>query len=145
MSSKIKLTSDEMQYIALAQSVTGVTAKDCIIDKESNKIIFVTPEKEAGLAVGKSGSNVKTLRKITGRDIEIIEFADSGAQFIKNAFNPARIKDIRISERLDGRKIAVVNIDPRDKGIAIGRGGERAERVRQLAKKYFEIDNVVIT
>ena len=140
----IRLTADEMRYIALFESMTGATAKDCLIDNDLNKIIFVTKEKEAGLAVGRNGSKVKMLRKMTGRNIEIIEYADNIQEFIKNAFIPARVKEIRVAERLDHRKIAVVKVDERDKGLAIGRGGERADRVRQLAKRYFQIDNIII-
>jgi len=144
MPNGIRLTADEMRYIALFESITGATAKDCLIDNDLNKIIFVTKEKEAGLAVGKNGSKVKMLRKMTGRNIEIIEYANNVQEFIRNAFVPARVKEIRVADVKD-RKIAVVKVDERDKGLAIGRGGERAERVRQLAKRYFNVDNIIIS
>ncbi|NIQ04573.1 MAG: hypothetical protein GWO20_02230, partial [Candidatus Korarchaeota archaeon] len=35
MTSGIKLTSKEMRYIALFQSITGATVKDCILDDDS--------------------------------------------------------------------------------------------------------------
>lgn len=145
MSSKIKLTADEMRYIALFESITGATSRDCLIDKDGNKIIFVTKQNEAGLAIGEGGSKVKTLKKMTGRDIEIVEYAETPVEFIKNVFSPARIKEVRITEKLDGRKIAVVTVDPRDKGAAIGRCGEKAERGRNLVRRYFGIDNIIIT
>ena len=134
-----------MRYIALFESITGATAKDCLIDNTQNKIIFVTKEKEAGLAVGKDGAKVKVLKRVTGRNIEIIEYARDAQSFIKSAFVPARIREIRISSRLDGTKIAVIKVEERDKGLAIGRRGERAERIRQLAKKYYDIRNIIIT
>lgn len=133
-----------MRYIALFESVTGATSKDCLIEKDSNKLIFITKENEGGLAVGKNGTNVKALRRMTGRNIEIIEFADNPKDFIKNAFNPARVHEVRVSPRPDGKSIAVINVEPRDKGVAIGKGGEKAERARQLARKYFDIDNIII-
>ncbi|MEM3736704.1 MAG: NusA-like transcription termination signal-binding factor [Candidatus Bathyarchaeia archaeon] len=145
ISNKIKLTADEMRYIALFESVTGATSRDCLIDKNSNRIIFVTKPNEAGLAIGEGGSKVKALKRMTGRDIEIVEYAETPTEFIKNLFSPARIKEIRITEKLDGRKIAVVTVDPRDKGAAIGRGGEKAERGRYLVKRYYDIDNIIIT
>lgn len=143
--SRIRLTADEMRYIALFESITGATAKDCLIDNDQNKIIFVTKENEAGLAVGKDGAKVKVLKRVTGRNIEIIEYAGDIQTFIKSAFVPARIKEIRISPKLDGTKIVVINVDEKDKGLAIGRRGERAERIRQLAKKYYNISNIIIT
>jgi len=141
---KIKLTAEEMRYIALFESVTGATAKDCIIDDKQNKLIFITKEKEGGLAVGKSGGKVKVLKRMTGKDIDIIEYSDDPVEFVKNAFMPVKVQEIRLTEKLDGRKIVVVKIDEREKGLAIGRKGERANRIRQLARKYFNIDNVII-
>jgi len=66
-------------------------------------------------------------------------------QFIKNALKPAFVREVRITERLDGKTMAVVTVNPRDKGVAIGKNGRNAERLRFLAKRYFQIQNVSIT
>jgi len=144
MSHKIRFTSDEMRYIALFESVTGAVATDCIIDKERDRIIIIVKAGDAGLAIGKHGSRIKLLKRMVRKDIEIVEYADNPEDFIKNSFAPARIKEIRITDRLDNRKVAVVTVENRDKGIAIGKSGKTAERTRFLAKRYFQIDNVVI-
>ena len=144
MSGRIKFTSNEMKYIALFESITGATVRDCIIDKEQNRIIFVVKEGEMGMAIGKRGKNMRILEKMTGKKYEIIEHSDSPVQFIKNALKPARVKEVRIMERPDGKTFAVISVDPKDKGVAIGKNGRNAERVRFLAKRYFQIDNVSI-
>jgi N utilization substance protein A len=144
MSHKIRFTSDEMRYIALFESVTGAVATDCIIDKDRDRIIIIVKAGDAGLAIGKHGSRIKLLKRMVRKDIEIVEYADNPEDFIKNSFAPARIKEIRITDRLDNRKVAVVTVENRDKGIAIGKSGRTAERTRFLAKRYFQIDNVVI-
>lgn len=144
MTSKIRLTADEIRYMALFESITGVAARDCIIDNHSNKITFITNKNEAGIAVGKNGSKIKLLRKTTGRNIEIIEYADNVQDFIKNAFIPARVKEVRVVEKLDNKKIAIVRVEEKDKGLAIGKGGEKVGRVRQLLKRYFDINNLII-
>ena len=144
MSHKIRFTSDEMRYIALFESVTGAVATDCIIDKDRDRIIIIVKAGDAGLAIGKHGSRIKLLKRMVRKDIEIVEYADNPKDFIKNSFAPARIKEIRITDRLDNRKVAVVTVENRDKGIAIGKSGRTAERTRFLAKRYFQIDNVVI-
>jgi N utilization substance protein A len=144
MTQKIRLTSDEMRYIALFENITGAIATDCIIDDERNRIILIVKRGEVGLAIGKHGSRIKLLKRMTRKDIEIVEHSDNPEDFIKNSFAPARIKEIRITDRLDNRKVAVVTVENQDKGIAIGRNGRTAERTRFLAKRYFQIDNVVI-
>ena len=66
-------------------------------------------------------------------------------RFIKNALKPAFVKEVRVTERADGKKMAVVAVNPKDKGVAIGKNGKNAERLRFLAKRYFQIQNVSIT
>jgi len=139
----IKFTSREMQYISLFESMTGAVVRDCIVE-EDGRIIFVIKEGNVGMAIGRRGRNIAMLEKMTGKRHEIIEYSDSAAQFIKNALKPARVEEIRITERLDGKSIAVISVEPKDKGIAIGKNGRNAERIRFLAKRYFQIDNVSI-
>lgn len=145
MSSGIRFTSREMRYIALFESITSATVKDCIIDDALNRIIFIIKEGDVGVAIGKRGKNIHLLEKMTGKKHEIIEHSESPAQFIKNALKPARVKEIRITQRSDGKTIAVVSVNTRDKGVAIGKNGRNAERIRFLAKRYFQIQNVSIT
>jgi N utilization substance protein A len=145
MSSGIRFTSREMRYIALFESITSATVKDCIIDDALNRIIFVIKEGDVGVAIGKRGKNIRLLEKMTGKKHEIIEHSETPAQFIKNALKPARVKEIRITQRPNGKTIAVVSVNPRDKGVAIGKNGRNAERIRFLAKRYFQIQNVSIT
>ena len=133
-----------MRHIALFESITGATVRDCIIDGELNRIIFVVKEGDLGIAIGKGGKNIYLLERMTGKKHEIIEHSENPVQFIKNALKPARVKEIRLTERPDGKTIAVVSVNPRDKGVAIGKNGRNAERIRLLAKRYFQIQNVSI-
>ena len=97
------------------------------------------------MAIGKKGKNIHTLEKMTGKKHEVIEHSENPAQFIKNALKPAKVDEVRITERMDGKTIAVISVNPKDKGVAIGKNGRNAERIRFLAKRYFQIQNVSIT
>jgi N utilization substance protein A len=145
MTTGIKITCDEMRYIALFESVSGASVKDCIIDEEQERAIFIVNQGQVGVAIGKGGRNIHTLERMTGKKHEIIEYSEDPVQFIKNALKPAAVREVRVSERTDGKKMAVVTINPKDKGIAIGKNGKNAERLRFLAKRYFNIQNVNIT
>jgi len=145
MTTGIKFTSTEMRYIALFESITGASVKDCILNEEQGRVIFVVNEGQIGMAIGRGGRNIRILERMTGKKHEIIEYSEDPAQFIKNALKPAVVKEVRITERPDGKRIAVVSVHPRDKGVAIGKNGRNAERLRFLAKRYFQIQNVSIT
>ena len=144
MTTGIKITSTEMRYIALFESITNASAKDCIVDEEQGRVIFVVNEGQIGAAIGRGGRNIRTLERMTGKKHELIEYSEDAAQFIKNALKPAAVKEVRISERTDGKTMAVVTVNPKDKGVAIGKNGKNAERLRFLAKRYFQIQNVSI-
>jgi N utilization substance protein A len=145
MTTGIKITSTEMRYIALFESITNASAKDCIVDEEQGRVIYVVSEGQIGVAIGRGGRNIHTLERMTGKKHELIEYSEDPAQFIKNALKPAMVKEVRISERTDGKTMAVVTVNPKDKGVAIGKNGKNAERLRFLAKRYFQIQNVSIT
>ncbi len=145
MTTGIKITCDEMRYIALFESVSGASVKDCIIDEGQERAIFIVNQGQVGVAIGKGGRNIHTLERMTGKKHEIIEYSEDPIQFIKNALKPAAVREVRITERIDGKKLAVVSVNPKDKGVAIGKNGKNAERLRFLAKRYFDIQNVSIT
>ena len=145
MTTGIKITCDEMRYIALFESISGASVKDCVIDEEQERAIFIVNPGQVGIAIGKGGRNIHTLERMTGKKHEIIEYSEDPVQFIRNALKPAQVREVRITEKTDGKKMAVVTINPKDKGVAIGKNGKNAERLRFLAKRYFDIQNVSIT
>jgi N utilization substance protein A len=142
MLSNVKITENEMKFIQLLQNMTGATIVDCIIDGET--ILFTVKKGEVGLAVGKGGDKIKRFRAMTNKQVEIFEYLEDPDKFLRNALKPAKVKDIRLVDRMDGHKIAMVNVDPKDKGIAIGKNGENIKKIRFLAKRYFELENVVV-
>jgi N utilization substance protein A len=139
--SRIKLSMEEMRLIALFENITGATANDCVID--SDRIIFIAKAGEMGLAIGKGGKNINMLRKMTGKPIEVVEFGDTVEGLVKNCLAPAKIKEVRITERPD-RKIVVVEVEPKDKALAIGKNGRTIDKTRMLAKRYYQVDHVQI-
>jgi N utilization substance protein A len=142
MLSNVKITENEMKYIQLLQNMTGATIVDCILDDDT--IIFTVKKGEVGLAVGRGGEKIKRFRTMTNKQVEIFEYLEDPDKFLRNALKPAKVKDIRLVDRMDGHKIAMVNVDPKDKGIAIGKNGENIKKIRFLAQRYFQLDTVVI-
>jgi N utilization substance protein A len=74
----------------------------------------------------------------------VVEWSDDPAEMIRNALDPRSIQEVRLTDKLDGSKSMTVIVDPRRKGAVLGRGGKNAEKVRLIAKKYFNITNVQI-
>jgi len=133
-----------MRLMSLFQNVTGATARDCVEDEKQNRVIFVVNEGKMGLAIGKGGSHIKNLQNIVKRNVEIVEYSDDATKFLKNILNSKLVSEVKLNKRDDGTLQAIVIVDPRKKGIVVGREGRNAEKARLLAKRYFEISSVLI-
>lgn len=144
MPQTIKLTTDQMRLLSLFQNITGVTARDCIEDIKQNRVIFIVNSGKMGLAIGKGGSHIKSLQNIIKKNIELVEYSDNPVLFIKNILNSKLVSEIKLNKKTDGSMQAVVLVDPKKKGIVVGREGRNADKARILAKRYFEITNVLI-
>jgi N utilization substance protein A len=144
MPQSIKLTTDQMRLMSLFQNVTGATARDCVEDSKQDRVIFVVNAGKMGLAIGKGGSHIKNLQNIVKRNVELVEYSDDPAVFLKNMLNSKLVSDVKLNKRADGTLQAIVTVDPKKKGIVVGREGRNAEKARLLAKRYFEISSVLI-
>jgi len=144
MTQSIKLSTDQMRLISLFQNVTKATARDCLEDEKQDRIIFVVNEGKMGLAIGKGGSNIKSLQNILKRNVELVEHFDDPIKFLKNILNPKFVKEVKIDTKADGSSQAIVIVDHGKKGLVVGREGRNAEKARLFAKRYFNISNVII-
>ncbi|MCX6776774.1 MAG: NusA-like transcription termination signal-binding factor [Candidatus Micrarchaeota archaeon] len=133
----VKLNNDDIKCISLFQQLTGASVRDCVISKES--AVFVVSEGELGRAIGKGGSAIMRVKDAFKRKVDVVEHADDPERFVRNIFSSIEIKNLKIEEG-DGGKVAYVTVDPRDRGAAIGRNGERVKLARMLVQRYFNMD-----
>lgn len=136
----IKLTEKEMQYMSLFEAITQVEVIDCINDEENNRLIFIVRRGMAGKAIGAGGANAKLMKKLLGKDVEVVEQGTTLDDLIRTAFFPAKVMSIEMRESSNGDKIAIVEVPAEQKGLAIGRGGRNVKRAKLLAKRYFGVD-----
>ncbi|MDY0267253.1 MAG: NusA-like transcription termination signal-binding factor [Methanimicrococcus sp.] len=140
--SGIKITFEEMQYIARFEDITNAKVLDCIV--ESDRIINVIRQGEMGLAIGKGGENINRAKKAIDRPIELVEFSDDPATFIKNIFGSViAVKNVVFKEEND-KKTAEVEVAAKDKGLAIGKNGKNIAKVKLLMQRHYNIDDVIL-
>lgn len=140
----IKLSANEIRLIALFENMTGAMVKDCIIDDENSKLIFVVKNGNMGLAIGKGGTTVSKVKRAVGRDVEVVELSDDPCQFIENLLSPAKIQTVNIKTSKSGDKIAVVTVDNTNKRIAIGKNGNNIQKAKLIANRIHEISNIIL-
>jgi N utilization substance protein A len=119
-------------------------SRDCIIDDKMDRVIFVVHRGQMGMAIGKGGSNIKQLQNAITKKIELVEYSENPVNFIRNVFNSDMVQEVKINERVDGTKNAIVVVDSKKKGLVVGKDGRNVDKARILAKRYFSIANVLI-
>ncbi|MEM0349017.1 MAG: NusA-like transcription termination signal-binding factor [Candidatus Caldarchaeum sp.] len=143
MGEGVKLTEKEIKYIQMFEAVTGAAVVDCVDDEDI--ITFVVRQGDLKKALTGHGAKIKELVRIFRKRIKVVEYSTEVTVFIKNLLYPAEvIEPVRVSEKPDGKKIAVVNVNLRDKGVAIGKDGKNINLARLLVKRHFNIDHVAI-
>jgi len=133
------LSLEDIQLINFIEMSTGAKANDLVRDE--NALIIVVQKGELGKAIGKAGANVQKLRQKTGKEIVVIEDSDDAKAFLANALAPAVLRNVAVSEN-GGKKVAIVDVDSKNRGGAIGRGGEKIKRARLLLQRKFGFDDV---
>lgn len=144
-SSDIKLTIEEIKLMALFGDITGAEVKDCIVDQDGERIIFVVGAGHLGIAIGRRGLTIKRARTIMKRDIDVVEAADTPEGFVRNALAPAEVTNVKVQEQSKGRRVAVVTVASENRGRVIGRNGRNIERARILARRHHGIDAIILT
>jgi N utilization substance protein A len=139
--SEIKLSTEGLRYIALFEELTKATVKDCIID--DGRIIYVIKAGDMGAAIGKNGDHINRVKKTVDKQIDLVEYSDEPVAFIKNAFSPITVRSVNIVDR-NNKRLAYVEVSNKDKGLAIGRNGKNIEKVKLVAKRHHDIDDVIL-
>ncbi|MEZ0394667.1 MAG: NusA-like transcription termination signal-binding factor [Desulfurococcaceae archaeon] len=141
---QLKITPDELRYMALLHELSGVYVHDCIIDEENNRLIFLVDPNDIGKAIGPKGALIQRLRKLLNKNIEIVGYSEDLDKLVKFALAPARVREVKFQVRPDGRKVVYVSVEPSDKAIAIGKNGRNVSKARLIVRRYYGVDALVI-
>lgn len=138
---KVTLSDEAMRLIGLFDELTEVSAKDCLV--EDDRVVILVPAGEMGKAIGPAGKTVKRFEERVGKTVELVEDADTPAAFVASALAPAAIRHVTISEQDD--RVAYVEVEDADRGVAIGKDGKNIQTARVLARRHYDVDDIQLT
>ena len=128
----------ERRYIEELRILTKSVAIDCIVDDGFDRIIYVVKKGDMGLAIGKNGDNIRKMQRVLGKRIEMVEEGLSFDEFVRNILRPIDV--LKTETDPDGERKRIVIRKKGDLGIAIGRGGCNAEKVRLLCRRLYNTE-----
>ena len=136
----IRLSDEARRLLALFEEVTDATVRDCVVDDEHDRVVFVVAAGEMGQAIGAGGENVKRVEDRLDREVKLVEDAATPEDFVANALAPAAVYNVTISENDD--TVAYAEVDQHDTGVAIGKDGKNIAAARTLAARHFDVDDI---
>ncbi|MFC7155762.1 NusA-like transcription termination signal-binding factor [Halomarina halobia] len=140
---RVTLSDEARRYIGLFEDVTDVAARDCIVDDEYDRVVYLVPPGDMGRAIGPGGRAVRQVEERLDRRVELVEDADTPEAFVANVLAPAAVYNVTISRNRD--VVAYAEVAREDRGVAIGADGRNIERARTLARRHFDIDDIQLT
>nr|WP_243684438.1 NusA-like transcription termination signal-binding factor [Methanosarcina barkeri] len=87
--------------------------------------------------------NINRVKKALDKPIELVEYSDEPVTFLKNAFGPVSVSSVNIITK-NGKRLAYVEVPNKEKGLAIGRNGKNIEKVKMLARRHHNIEDVIL-
>lgn len=133
----IELDTKTIRMLNLFENITNVHVVDCF--ENGNVVYYVVEEGKAGLAIGKSGSSIKHIEKLLGKSVKVYEYSSVPSEFVKSIM--PWVKDVKIIEE-NGKNIAEIKINKQDKGLVMGRDGEKLKIFKEILKRIHNINDI---
>ena len=130
----VELNEDDLKIFSSFEKITHVMPTDYVASASS--LVFLVNEETLGKAIGKQATNIEKLRKLFRKRVVVVADKDTPEDFLKSFFGNVQILDIE-SRNIMGEIALMMTVDEKDRGIAIGRDGERIKAAKSLLKKKF--------
>jgi N utilization substance protein A len=134
----IVFDTETIKTINLFETVSQASVKDCII--MDDRIYFLV--EEGGLKkIRENGQLLKNLEKMLNKKILIFEYSKDVSLFLKNSIRG--IREIKIRNEKE-EKVVEIGVDNSVKSLVIGKDGKNIKALRQILKRNYNIDNLVV-
>lgn len=149
----IELSMEAIGLINEAEKRLRARIRDAV--DEGDRIVFITEKGHLGQALGKEAKNLQMMRELLKKDVKFVEWDDDKQIFVRNLFKPFDVASIRLeTNRVEAKEgeedeaririRAIVEVEAKDKGKAIGKNGRNIASIRHIAKRHHEIDEVQV-
>jgi len=132
----MKLDAKTIANITLFENISGASIKDCFEEEEG--LLFIVKEGNVKRALGPDNRNLRRIQSLLKKKIRIIAFSKEPEKFINNLLYPIRAEKVEI----EGKTLKITASDTRSKGRIFGRSKENLRKIKEMVKKYYDLDEV---
>ncbi|MFP3224405.1 MAG: NusA-like transcription termination signal-binding factor [Nitrososphaeria archaeon] len=140
----MKYTNEDINFMKLFSSVTGVFPMDVIRDDRFNRMIVVVKKDNVAKAIGKEGINVNYIKKTIRKDVVIVGYSDDLTEFVKGMVGENVNLSVKESSSPNGEKTVIIQVPQEQKGMVFGTKGQNIEKIKLLLKRYFNVSYVKV-
>jgi NusA-like KH domain protein len=130
----VELTGEDLKMFSNFERITRVMPKDYL--STPNSLVFLVDSDSLGKAIGKNASNIEKLKRVFRKRVVIVGDSDDPEGFLRSFFGNIAIHNVEVRDVM-GEKAILLTVDEKDRGIAIGRDGERIKAAKTFLKKKF--------
>lgn len=130
----VELTGDDLRFFSAFEKVTRTMPVDYLAT--ASTLIFLVDMARLGKSIGKKGSNIKKLSHLFKKRVVIIGNSDDPEIFLRSYFSNITVQHVEIRDVM-GDKAIILTVDEKDRGVAIGKDGDRIKAAKELLKKKF--------
>lgn len=136
----VKYTNDDIINITSFENITKSQVMDYL--KDDNTLYFVIKSDNFMKLIGRDGVMIKEIKRKMNQNLILYKYSENLEEFTKNLM-PVPVKKFDLTEHENSRTITV-EIEKRNKGLLIGRGGKTINIIKTFLKRQFNIDNIKI-
>jgi N utilization substance protein A len=129
----IKLTTEHVRIVGVFERLIGVHVRDCLLDEDA--VYFLIEPGMMGKAIGRNGSNIRSVSNALGKRVKIFEYAGTPEKLAENLIRNASAIEIH-----DG--VMSVSVPASEKSTVIGKNGKNIKMIRQFLERHFNIKNI---
>jgi N utilization substance protein A len=129
----IKLTTEHVRLVGTFERIAGVHVKDCVMDEDT--VYFLIEPGRMGRAIGRDGSNIRSVSNALGKKVKVFEYADTPEKLVRNIV--PTINSFEMSN-----EAITISVPVSDRSIVIGKNGKNIKMMRQFLDRHFNIKNL---
>jgi len=138
---KIRLGAEEIKYITLFEAMTGAKVRDCVALEDA--MGFLIHPGQMGKAIGKKGASVERVQKTLGKKIWLSEYHEDKMYFIRNLFQPVRLRRIQLKEGKHHPTV-IIEVSPKDRKKILGHNGQRIKIAKKLIQRHNIAEDIMV-
>ena len=129
----IKLTTEHVRLVGTFERIAGVHVKDCVMDEDT--VYFLIEPGRMGRAIGRDGSNIRSVSNALGKKVKVFEYADTPEKLVRNIV--PTINSFEMSN-----EAITISVPVSDRSTVIGKNGKNIKMMRQFLDRHFNIKNL---